>query len=127
MKRTIFYISVAVITFLIGFGFDWAITKYFEVTSPKIEAVNLDDRLVLTIVSAIPARHYGEGLPPASLPAELKRIDERYQKLCVLPTDWTGEWTTIRQITEFNFCNEQWAKERQDAIKAELANYMVRY
>lgn len=127
MRRIIFYISVAVITFLIGFGCDWAIGKYRRVNSLTLEAYNSNQHLVSTIVSAVPARKYGEMLPPGSLPAELKRIDEHYQKSCVLPTDWTGEWATIKQISEFNRCNEEWAKERQHAIKAELANYLVRY
>ena len=125
MKRIILYISVAVMAFLIGFGSDLALKKYRELTSPKIEGINYAN--VFTVVSATPASHYGEFIEPGSLPAELKRIDEHYQRLCHLPTDYSGEWTTIKQITVFHRCNEAWAKDRKDAIKAELANYLVRY
>jgi hypothetical protein len=82
---------------------------------------------LVELAAPLPPDEGQKQLPPGSLPAELQRIDEVYQKRCKMPTDWYGELPTIIQLAEFSRCNDEWAKARREAIKAEKSNYRVQY
>ena len=126
MKRMIFNLSVAFLTFCIGLTADVALRKYVEVSLQDIDAYNEQPSLIGLSIP-LPLERYASQLPASSLPAELQRIDRKYQRRCQLPTDWTGQWPTILQLDGFSKCNEDWARARRNAIKSEFQKYMVRY
>jgi len=117
MRRNIFNLSVALMTFCAGLGAEKAFERYLEVALPQ--PINL----------AVPLekKEQATQLPPGSLPAELQRIDEKYRQRCQLPTDWNGELPTIIQLERFGVCNDEWAKVRREAIRNEMTKYFVQY
>lgn len=128
MRRIIVRLSAFVMSFLIGFGCSVAVKNYIKNSfADAIAANGHHTELVVTIAAPFPVERYETHLPPGSLPAELKRIDEHYQKLCALPTDWAGEWSTMKQLVAFRSCNEEWANARRHAISAEITNYLIQY
>jgi hypothetical protein len=96
-------------------------------TPPTVIACFPQRHELIDLAAPLPPDEGRRQLPPGSLQAELQRIDEVYRKRCQLPRDWCGEWPTIRQIDRFSVCNDEWAKARREAIKAERDNYLVQY
>lgn len=119
MKRVIVNVTIGVMAFWLGIICHKGLIKYLEVTSPTLSELNL--------AMPLPVKNFQRHLPPASLPKELQRIDEAYQKRCQLPSDWNGEWPTIIQLVKLRQCNDEWATARNDAINEELRNYLVQY
>ena len=116
-------LSVALIAFCVGVGCESVSNKYDEVhpvwlsTGPKIVART----------HVIPLAAAGGQLRAGSLPHVLQRIDEKYKRQCQLPSDWYGEWQTVRQLAEFRACNERWVTARREAINSEMVKYLVHY
>ena len=119
MKRIMFNFGVAFAAFCIGVGCELALNRYLDAVFAQPEVIDL----------ATPILHHSCMARPlaGSLPFELQRLDEKYRRQCQLPTDWNGEWPTIRQLSRFRVCNDEWATARRNAIDAELNNYYVRY
>ncbi len=111
--------------FCAGVGCQWAIEEYREATSPV--AVSFLSRPELIVLTNSNPLESSITRVPGDLPEVLRRIDERYEKQCQLPTDLYGDWPTVKQLTRFRICNERWAMARREAIDEELARYMVRY
>ena len=128
MKRIAFNFGAALTAFALGVGCELALNTYLDAPSSKIPPSLPAHSQVIDLGRAVPKEQADvTHLPPGSLPVELERIDEIYRKRCQLPTDWSGDWPTIKQLTAFRNCNEQWTMARREAIDAELLNYMVRY
>jgi hypothetical protein len=126
MKRIMFRLSVALIAFCVGVGSELVFRKFFEPPSLLVSDPFPNQRLVMRISSG-PSEVSETQLRAGSLPRELQRIDEKYNKQCQLPTNWDGDWPKLKQLVEFRACNEKWAAARRKAIKSEIANYLVRY
>ena len=128
MKRLIVNVSIALVAFLTGVACEHAFNKYLEVTSPGFFTHFPRQPALISLARPLPSEErFGIELPPGSLPAELQRIDDMYRRRCQLPTDWRGEWPTIKQLAQFRTCNDKWATARRKAISAELDNYKVQY
>jgi hypothetical protein len=127
MKRILFYLSVALVAFSVGLAGVLAFEKYLELTPPEVTACFPQKQELRDLAVPLPPEEGRRQLPPGSLPAELRRIDEVFKRRCRLPTDWYGEWPTIQQLEKFSVCNEEWAKARREAVKAERANYLIQY
>ena len=127
MKRMLLHLSVALMAFYISLAGMLAFEKYLAFTPPEVIACFPRKHEPIDPAAPLPP---GEGrgqLPPGSLPAELQRVDEVYRKRCQTPTDWYGDWPTVKRLAEFSRCNDEWAEARREAIKAEKRNYLIQY
>lgn len=127
MKRILLNLSVALVAFYLGLAGVLAFEKYLAFTPRKVIACFPQQHELIELAAPLSPDEGRRQLPPRSLPAELQRIDEVYKKRCQLPTDWYGDWSTIKQLDEFSRCNDEWAKARREAIKEEKRNYLVQY
>jgi hypothetical protein len=126
MKRVAFNFGVAVMAFAVGVGCELAFTRYLDATS-SVPPV-LPHSQLIDLAGPLPQEQVDvTAPPPGSLGIELERIDQIYRKRCQLPTDWYGDWPTVKQLATFRVCNDQWANARREAINTELSNYMVQY
>jgi len=119
--------TFALIAFAVGVGSERVFDKYLETTSPRVLDSFPNQPELNRLTSPLPLERWGTQLPPRSLPNKLQRIDEKYRRQCQLPTDWNGQWPTVKQLAEFRFCNDEWATARRKAINEELDNYRVQY
>src|SRR5215813_13368104 len=117
MKRNLFHLGIALLTFCFGLGTQEAFEKPLELSSPNLIDLKVPDQ------SLEPKPQ----LRPGSLPAELQSIDQKYGQRCQLPTDWKGQHPTVIQLETFRVCNDEWARSRREAITAEMRNYLVQY
>lgn len=124
MKRIILGLCVALVTFGVGVGCELAFEKYLAATSPADCSSTQPGVLVLTYSVPLDKSVTDR---PGSLAAVLQRIDDRYRMKCQLPTDWNGDWPTVKQLDRFRLCNDEWANARREAIDYELRGYMVCY
>lgn len=125
MKRIMFRLGVALIAFCVGVGCELVFKRYSEPKSIMVfySRTNQPKRLVRT--DSILLERSKTQIPAGSLPKVLQLIDEKYKKQCQLPTNWDGDWPTVKQLAEFRACNDKWAAARREAIKAEMVNYLV--
>ena len=127
MKRTMFRLSVAVIAFCVGVGCELVSKRYYEATSIVVSDHFPHQPKHLARTKLFPLEVSDTQIPAGSLPRVLERIDEKYKRQCQLPTNWDGDWPTIKQLAEFRACSDRWATARRKAIKSEMVNYLVQY
>ena len=127
MKSLTINAMIALLAFCVGVACELTFNKYLETTSPSVSDYFHNQPELIDLAKPLPSEKPGMQLPPGSLPAVLQRIDETYRKRCQLPTDWNGDWPTIKQLARLSDCNDEWARARRNAIKAELENYLVHY
>jgi hypothetical protein len=126
MKRIMLRLSVALIAFWVGVGCELASKRFFEPTC-LVDSDPFPNQRLLIRISSGPLEQSETQLPPGSLPIVLQKIDDKYKRQCQLPTNWDGEWPTVKQLAEFRRCNDKWANARRKAIDSEIANYLVQY
>ena len=127
MKRMMFRFSVAVIAFCVGVGCELVSKRYYEATSVVVSDRFSNQPKHFTRTKSFLLDMSDTQIPAGSLPRVLERIDEKYKRQCQLPTDWDGDWPTIKQLAEFRACNDRWAIARRKAINSEMVNYLVQY
>ena len=127
MKRLMFNLTIMLAAFSVGVACQLAFNRYREVTSHEVfDSIPTGPQLH-TQSDLLALKSYKRKLPPGTLAAELQRIDEMYRRQCQLPTDWNGDWPTIKQLDRFSVCNDKWAIARRKAIKVEFDKHKVHY
>ena len=128
MKRIAVNFGATIMAFAFGVGCELAFNRYLDANSPKVPPSMPAHTQIIDLATPLPEEQGNmTPPPPGSLGVELERIDRIYRKRCQLPTDWYGDWLTVKQLATFRTCNERWAIARHEAINEELRNYLIQY
>ena len=127
MRRIVFNVSIAFMTFLLGTGLALTLARYHYSRPSEASACGPKRTELIALAVPLPPLQTQSEAKPGSLPAELLRIDRIYFKRCQLPTDWSGHLPTVVQLDQFSVCNDEWAQARRKAIVSERENYLIQY